>query len=146
MAESITVAFTDKNEIFLVNKTNQPVEAGPGELFGFGLGVYEDKPLGSWAGNNLKFLLIAETGSMLHCACPSSGVARSSVAECIPWILDTDCRVMVVLERSPDGTLKKTPKSLSELCHGLAANSGVTELTITDHDCAPQLGEDSIIH
>ena len=41
--DAVIVAATADERLFLVNRGNEAVQVGPGELFGFGLGAFEEK-------------------------------------------------------------------------------------------------------
>ena len=46
VTEKLAVALTSDDRLFLINKSSVVVQTGPGELFGFGLGQFEEKALG----------------------------------------------------------------------------------------------------
>ncbi|CAE7592636.1 unnamed protein product [Symbiodinium necroappetens] len=85
------------------------------ELFGFGLGTFSEL---------------------------TEGVARAP-GEAIPWLLDTDCDMMVYVERRATGEVSKDLKSLAEICHKLTSERGLGELSVTDHKLTPMVGQDS---
>ncbi|OLQ09165.1 hypothetical protein AK812_SmicGene7289 [Symbiodinium microadriaticum] len=85
------------------------------ELFGFGLGTFSEL---------------------------TEGVARAP-GQAIPWLLDTDCDMMVYVERRATGEVSKDLKSLAEICHKLTSERGLGELSVTDHKLTPMVGQDS---
>ena len=42
----VVICVTKEYELFLENTTDTDVTIGPGELFGFGLGTFQETPLG----------------------------------------------------------------------------------------------------
>ena len=57
-----------------------------------------------------------------------AGVARSKMDTIIPWLLDSDLNLTVLVGDS------KQLKCLADISCDLATSSGVTELTVVDHD------------
>ena len=47
MGDEASLIATADEHLYVVNKSSSAVQIGPGELFGFGLGVYEEKALGT---------------------------------------------------------------------------------------------------
>ena len=147
VTEKLAVALTSDDRLFLINKSSVVVQTGPGELFGFGLGQFEEKALGC----SQCIMLVMCTGvrvaarAWFLCLGSSiSGLARSTQTTCVPWLLATDCKLMVVIERTENGVVK-TPRNLAELCQHLTSTNGMPEVTITDHDCRPQTSEEACL-
>ena len=47
LSDEVAVIATADERLFLVNKGAAAVQVGPGEIFGFGLGAFEEKALGA---------------------------------------------------------------------------------------------------
>ena len=68
-----------------------------------------------------------------------AGAARATMADCIPFIVEGDH--MPLIEVKADGS--KALKCLAELAASAAADHGITEFTMTDHNLTQALNADA---
>ena len=94
-------------QVWLLNSGAQPEDVKPQELFGFGLGAFSDKAVSA---------------------------ARLGSATSIPWILDTDYKLMVHVVDSA-----KVLRCFAQIAAYTTQKLGVTELSLTDHNVANKL-------
>lgn len=70
-----------------------------------------------------------------------AGIARSSPETQIPWLLTSDLDLVIFV----DDAGKKSIKCLSQVACDVTRASGVTELTIVDHDMAQKLDASKLV-
>ncbi|CAE7419585.1 cofG [Symbiodinium sp. CCMP2592] len=68
VSTKLAVNITDEKIIWLVNSSDEELTVGPGELFGFNLRVFEEKPVGllGAAKSSLPFLLSSDRQPLVH--------------------------------------------------------------------------------
>ncbi|CAK9107673.1 unnamed protein product, partial [Durusdinium trenchii] len=94
--------------IWLLNEGDAPLEVESGELFGYNIGSSTEKGI---------------------------GVARTSVRDAIPFIVEADHTMMAFVDS--DG--KKTGLCFAQIACRAAQKSGTTELVLCDHDLTQQV-------
>ena len=65
------------------------------------------------------------------------GLARSTRDKHIPWLLEKDTSMVVVVTVAERNT--KAPSCFSLVACDWCASRGVTELSVTDHDVVPMV-------
>ena len=95
-----------QQELWLVNPTDEEVLVPHGELCGFNLGSWKDKPTGS---------------------------AKTHVNDAIPFLMYNDYTYMVHCATQESGEVTKTLRTVADLACFACASAGVTELCLRDH-------------
>ena len=66
----VTVSLTADGKLWMCNRSDKTVKTGPGELFGFGLGFFEEKSLSTLAALivSAKWLRVHKASGLGSCA------------------------------------------------------------------------------
>ena len=121
--------------IWLCNCSDQDMEVGPQELFGFNTGVYKDALGGralAWTHDVPKPRLLAKLMFSLFFIVSiftTAGVARTPQLDNLPWIVPKD--TYLVGWKADE---KVTPTSVANLICVAAQRHGIMEVSICDHD------------
>ena len=76
--------------LWLVNGSNEDITVGPGELFGFNVGVFEEKPVGLVAGAKscIPFLLGTDREPLVHLR-QDTGKVLTTISGLAHWLTTT---------------------------------------------------------
>eukprot|EP00435_Cladocopium_sp_Y103_P038613 s4346_g10.t1 len=117
--DAVTVTLTADFQCWLVNDGDTAVALPACELFGFGLGSFSE--IGASA--RLRFKL--------------KGVARGAGDRMLPWLLQSDIELMVLVNVDSGGSKKLT--CLAEIACQTCQTTGITDLSMIDHDISAKL-------
>ena len=76
--------------------------------------------------------LLASSQNQLH---PLAGVARNSRDSSIPWLIENDKQLFIMVE----GTGEKRSMRMSQVARNSCQSRGITELTVMDHNLVPRM-------
>ncbi|CAE7570387.1 unnamed protein product, partial [Symbiodinium sp. CCMP2592] len=109
----VHVAWTQDKRLYLINKSESNKDVS-GELFGYNIGQWQQKP---------------------------KGLVQAATKEAIPWLLETDTKLLVCVDKSATPPRKQL-RCLAEIAHDLCSRHGLTEMSVVDHDVAALLNQD----
>lgn len=140
--EKVVFAITADFECWMINSCDSQADLQACELFGFGLGSFNEVGTGQIHSMSVFSELVCIISFFPEFRLSNStGVARNSLDKLLPWMIGRDVDPLIFVS----GSTPKKVMCLAELAHFSCQSSGITEFSMIDHDITQMVQACSVL-